>query len=219
MCISSLREWVFGMRFAGLQVRWGVVEKEAEVRRLRGGSLCFSPTEHTCKGCLLLPRWNTRFTMISNRFEIQDHMSLFCCSDVLRFLLRVRCWEYRHLPGIYRLNHPSRPDKVFHTQMTLLVYWSFAPYIVRLLTPAAQDRDSLFLVRREVTLPFPSFERSSARSHEYIRYAVELICCPVRPLQHPGPSHGLQGKARLCNLPRARAPWWSQAPGIKGEWA
>eukprot|EP00241_Pyramimonas_parkeae_P011229 CAMPEP_0114226850 /NCGR_PEP_ID=MMETSP0058-20121206/1463_1 /TAXON_ID=36894 /ORGANISM="Pyramimonas parkeae, CCMP726" /LENGTH=204 /DNA_ID=CAMNT_0001337625 /DNA_START=42 /DNA_END=656 /DNA_ORIENTATION=+ len=32
-------------------------------------------------------------------------------SDVLRFLLRVRCWEYRHLPGIYRLNHPSRPDK------------------------------------------------------------------------------------------------------------
>jgi len=32
-------------------------------------------------------------------------------SDVVRFLLRVRCWEYRHLPGIYRLNKPSRPDK------------------------------------------------------------------------------------------------------------
>jgi len=32
-------------------------------------------------------------------------------SDVLRFLLRVRCWEFRQLPGIVRLTHPSRPDK------------------------------------------------------------------------------------------------------------
>jgi ribosomal protein L15E len=32
-------------------------------------------------------------------------------SDVLRFLLRVRCWEYRQLPGLIRLTGPSRPDK------------------------------------------------------------------------------------------------------------
>ena len=32
-------------------------------------------------------------------------------SDVLRFLLRVRCWEYRQLPGVVRLTRPSRPDK------------------------------------------------------------------------------------------------------------
>ncbi|CAL5229591.1 g12949 [Coccomyxa viridis] len=32
-------------------------------------------------------------------------------SDVLRFLLRVRCWEFRQLPGIVRLTGPSRPDK------------------------------------------------------------------------------------------------------------
>ncbi len=32
-------------------------------------------------------------------------------SDVLRFLLRVRCWEYRQLPSILRLTRPSRPDK------------------------------------------------------------------------------------------------------------
>ena len=38
-------------------------------------------------------------------------MFLDCHSDVLRFLLRVRCWEFRQLPGIYRLNKPSRPDK------------------------------------------------------------------------------------------------------------
>uniref|UniRef100_A0A7S2Z006 Ribosomal protein L15 n=1 Tax=Chloropicon laureae TaxID=464258 RepID=A0A7S2Z006_9CHLO len=32
-------------------------------------------------------------------------------SDVLRFLLRVRCWEYRQLASICRLSRPSRPDK------------------------------------------------------------------------------------------------------------
>merc|ERR1711934_1166303 len=32
-------------------------------------------------------------------------------SDVMRFLLRVRCWEYRQLSSICRLTRPSRPDK------------------------------------------------------------------------------------------------------------
>jgi large subunit ribosomal protein L15e len=32
-------------------------------------------------------------------------------SDVLRFLLRVRAWEYRQLPKIVRCSHPTRPDK------------------------------------------------------------------------------------------------------------
>jgi len=32
-------------------------------------------------------------------------------SDVLRFLLRVRCWEYRQLAAIHRVSHSSRPDK------------------------------------------------------------------------------------------------------------
>ena len=32
-------------------------------------------------------------------------------SDALRFLFRVRCWEYRHLPVIHRVEHPTRPDK------------------------------------------------------------------------------------------------------------
>ena len=30
---------------------------------------------------------------------------------MLKFLFRVRCWEYRQLPGVIRLNRPSRPDK------------------------------------------------------------------------------------------------------------
>lgn len=32
-------------------------------------------------------------------------------SDVLRFLLRVRAWEYRQLPKLVRVPHPTRPDK------------------------------------------------------------------------------------------------------------
>jgi ribosomal protein L15E len=30
---------------------------------------------------------------------------------VLRFLLRVRCWEFRQLPSLCRVTRPSRPDK------------------------------------------------------------------------------------------------------------
>lgn len=32
-------------------------------------------------------------------------------SDVLRFLLRIRVWEYRQLPAVHRVSRPSRPDK------------------------------------------------------------------------------------------------------------
>ena len=32
-------------------------------------------------------------------------------SDVLRFLQRVRVWEYRQLPSVVRVTRPSRPDK------------------------------------------------------------------------------------------------------------
>jgi len=32
-------------------------------------------------------------------------------SDVLRFLARIRCWEYRQLTVIHRASRPSRPDK------------------------------------------------------------------------------------------------------------
>lgn len=47
-------------------------------------------------------------------------------SDVLRFLLRVRCWEFRQMPSIVRLNRPSRPDKArrmgFKAKQGFVVY-------------------------------------------------------------------------------------------------
>ena len=32
-------------------------------------------------------------------------------SDVLRFLLRVRCWQYRQLHRVHRAPRPTRPEK------------------------------------------------------------------------------------------------------------
>merc|ERR1712203_1126369 len=32
-------------------------------------------------------------------------------SDVMRFLARLRTWEYRQLPAMHRCSRPSRPDK------------------------------------------------------------------------------------------------------------
>jgi len=32
-------------------------------------------------------------------------------SDVMRYLLRLRCWEYRQLPVLHRATRPSRPEK------------------------------------------------------------------------------------------------------------
>ena len=32
-------------------------------------------------------------------------------SDAMRYLLRIRAWEYRQLPKICRVAHATRPDK------------------------------------------------------------------------------------------------------------
>ncbi|KAL4679490.1 hypothetical protein H8959_009140, partial [Pygathrix nigripes] len=32
-------------------------------------------------------------------------------SDVMRFLLRVRCWQYRQLSALHRAPRPTWPDK------------------------------------------------------------------------------------------------------------
>ena len=35
-------------------------------------------------------------------------------SDTMRFMLRVRAWEYRRLPKIHRCSRPTRPEKARH---------------------------------------------------------------------------------------------------------
>merc|ERR1712093_442371 len=47
-------------------------------------------------------------------------------SDVLSYLLRVRCWEYRQLPSIVRLVKPTRIDKArrmgYKAKQGLVIY-------------------------------------------------------------------------------------------------
>merc|ERR1712048_1513824 len=47
-------------------------------------------------------------------------------SDVLRFVMRVRCWEYRQLPVVHKATRPSRLDKArvlgFKAKQGYLVY-------------------------------------------------------------------------------------------------
>ena len=32
-------------------------------------------------------------------------------SDGMRFLLRIRCWNFRQLAAVHRASRPTRPDK------------------------------------------------------------------------------------------------------------
>ncbi|KAL0246112.1 hypothetical protein GEMRC1_007326 [Eukaryota sp. GEM-RC1] len=47
-------------------------------------------------------------------------------SEVLRYLQRIRAWEYRQLPGIHRVHRPTRPDKArrlgFKAKQGFVVY-------------------------------------------------------------------------------------------------
>lgn len=47
-------------------------------------------------------------------------------SDVLRYLLRIRCWQYRQLTRLHRAPRPSRPDKArrlgFRAKQGFVIY-------------------------------------------------------------------------------------------------
>lgn len=47
-------------------------------------------------------------------------------SDVMRYLLRIRCWQYRQLTRLHRAPRPSRPDKArrlgYRAKQGFLIY-------------------------------------------------------------------------------------------------
>lgn len=47
-------------------------------------------------------------------------------SDAMRFLLRVRCWQYRQLSAIHRAPRPTRPEKArrigYRAKQGFLIY-------------------------------------------------------------------------------------------------
>lgn len=57
-------------------------------------------------------RWLTDFfRFFSGAYTYVSELWKKKQSDVMRFLLRVRCWEYRQLPAVVRVTRPTRPDK------------------------------------------------------------------------------------------------------------
>ena len=51
-------------------------------------------------------------------------------SDLMRFVLRMRTWEYRQLPAIHRCSRPSRPEKA--RKMGYKAKQGFVVYRVRI---------------------------------------------------------------------------------------
>lgn len=65
-------------------------------------SFVFRNVNSTCDCLVTLPMGAYKYLE-----ELWKHKQ----SDVLRFLLRVRCWQYRQLSSIHRCPRPTRPDK------------------------------------------------------------------------------------------------------------
>lgn len=77
-------------------------------------SLCDSPNYPSLVFFSSTQRSDAWIILISFIFPLMQYVEELWKkkqSDVLRFLQRVRCWEYRQLPSITRLTQPSRPDK------------------------------------------------------------------------------------------------------------
>lgn len=72
-------------------------------------------------------------------------------SDTIRFLLRVRCWEYRQLPVIHRASRPTRPDKA--RNLGYKAKQGFVIYRVRV--RRGSRKKQLSKARRAAPLPSP----------------------------------------------------------------
>lgn len=68
-------------------------------------------------------------------------------SDVMRFLLRVRCWQYRQLSSLHRAPKPTRPDKARRLgykakqgELSSIVYILHLFYVLHNLMPSKPDQ-------------------------------------------------------------------------------
>ena len=80
-------------------------------------------------------------------------------SDTIRFLLRVRCWEYRQLPVIHRASRPTRPDKA--RNLGYKAKQGFVIYRVRV--RRGSRKKQLSKARGAAPLPSPQLRRLAFR--------------------------------------------------------
>ncbi|CAI0377853.1 unnamed protein product [Linum tenue] len=141
-------------------------------------------------------------------------------SDVMRFLQRVRCWEYRQHPSIVRVTHPTRPDKARRLGYK-------AKQFQRSKRSVAEERAGRKLGGLKVLNSYWINEDSTYKyfevilvdaAHNAIRNdpRINWICNPVhkhrelRGLTSAGKKYrGLRGKGHLYhkNKPSRRATW------------
>jgi hypothetical protein len=101
ICFAGIRRWVFeNLAFCWLVKGFSfcveILGFGAQSSDFGGGGLGLGPSV-----CFLY----------AGAYKYVEELWRKKQSDVLRFLLRVRCWEYRQLPGIVRITRPTRPDK------------------------------------------------------------------------------------------------------------
>lgn len=110
-------------------------------------------------------------------------------SDVMRFLQRVRCWEYRQLPSIVRVTHPTRPDKARRLgykakQVNLLLFigtvYTFVYCSVLVYPLFVLLLRFVFIAKIYVPLVFYAFTLGSFFAHhseDYSLHHLWRICC------------------------------------------
>jgi len=139
-------------------------------------------------------------------------------SDLLRFLLRIRCWQYRQLSAIHRASRPTRPDKarrlgykakqgIDSGQHSLSYSQSTDTFRIWLVGHPENSCEkwvgvlnSAFIIRIEVLMHlFRSLTSSWASSHHF---RSDFLLSPSIEHSYPSPSLWTGHSAVVCNQDR-----------------
>ena len=163
--------------------------------------------------------------LVSQAYKYVEELWKKKQSDVLRFLQRVRVWEYRQLPSVCRVTRPTRPDKAGRSS----IFFFTRPTLNLFLLPSSSPHPPPphpHPPPSSPPTPLPP-PRVCTRVHPEVIHApnsVELIRV-LSEVSHAlisveclfpttlllGAPPGVQGQAGVLHLPRARAPRWPQA--------
>ena len=115
-------------------------------------------------------------------------------SDVMRFLLRVRAWEYRQLPSIHRASKPTRPEKArrlgYKAKQGVVVYRGKSSSSIAHICPRAHQSVERSAVVRDLAIeiepdqmsnaPDPAPVRADAPSDRIAQSASAVVAASAR---------------------------------------
>lgn len=109
-------------------------------------------------------------------------------SDVMRFLLRVRVWQYRQLTRMHRAPRPTRPDKARRLGYRAKQGKHITTFVDEISTRVGYDyqagvyKSIYFLCTRLCYLPHsrtPWWPQASSAQGSYIRQTQKPWCQPI----------------------------------------